>query len=698
MLEPILTALRGGDFSAAAAAARAVLDTQPDHAEAHHLLSLALRQLGDLGAAEAALDRALTRAPEHAPYHVGRATLARMRNDPDAARAALNEALRLDPNLLIAYLQLAELALSASDLDQSELHLRYAERINDAHPHVEVLRAQVLLARGQGETALRLLTQTVQRVPDDAVVLGALGLAYLNQRHFAFAEQTLRKALAAQPQAHEMRYALTNALLAQDRLDEAAHEAAVLVEANGNDPRALTLQGQLATDRNDPDFAIATLTTSLRLHPAQPHALDALLRNWMARGERATAVNYLQSLLVARPRLEFVWSALIQLLRDEPARVAVAAARWCEACPDSATAGEIAAQAFEATGDGVRAEASARATVAIDPQRVGAHLVLARAELRHGAAEAARERLLPLLAATQASEVRLTLTTWLARASDAAGLHAEALRGWCEAHVLSGSTTPTPRAALEPALAAEVAAATPMPDAHDAPILLWGAPGSGVEGLAALLSQVPGRGVLADRFGATPRVDDFLQHWVDRLPGSDPVAAAQAFAQRWHEGLASLGVGAEAVVDWLPDWDAHWLPPVRRAFPGTRLVVALADPRDMLLHWLAFGSPQGLSAADPLAASQWLAATLEHLAFTHEHAGSALLIVRADDLHAAPENAASELASFLGLPEPLSTAPLQGLTQAGADTFPAGHWRRYADALREPFAVLAAVAARLGYA
>ncbi len=698
MLEPILAALRGGNLAAAAAAARALLDAEPDHAEAHHLLSLALRQLGDLPAAEIALDRALTLAPERAPYHVSRAALARLRNDPDAARAALEAALKQDPNHLLAYLSLAELALAASDLDQAEQHLRFAERINPDHPHVEVQRAQLLLARGQGAAALRLLNQTVQRVPEDAMVLGALGLAYLNQRHFAFAEQTLRKALVAQPKARELRYALTNALLAQDRNDEAAQEAAALVEADGNDPRALTLQGQIATDRNESDLAVTALTASLRLHPAQPHALDALLRNWNARGERATAVNYVESLLVARPRLEFVWSALIQLLRGDHARVAAAAARWSEACPDSSVAGEIAAQAFEAAGDRVRAEAIAHAAVAIDPQRVGAQLVLARSELRSGAAAAAVERLRPLLAAIEQPAVRLSLTTWLARANDAAGQYEDALRGWCEAQVLSGAAADTPRAVPDAALAAAVSAATPLPGAHDAPILLWGAPGSGVERVAAVLSGVESRGVLGDRFGPAPRLDDFQEFWVERLPDTDAGAAAQAFAQRWHDGLASLGVSAAAVVDWLPDWDARWLPALQRAMPGARLIAALADPRDMLLHWIAFGSPQGGSAADPLAAAKWLAATLEHLVFTREHAASMLLIVRADDVLAAPANAASELATFLGQPMPLSTDTLQALTQAGDNAFPAGYWRHYADALREPFALLAPIAARLGYA
>jgi Tfp pilus assembly protein PilF len=698
MLDTVLTALREGDFAAAAAAAREAIAADPDRAEAHHLLGLSLRQLGDRAGAEAAVDRALALAPERASFHVSRALLAVQRADAGTARAALDTALQQDPNQLMAYIALAELALASGELDQAEQHLRYAERVAAEHPHVEVMRAQLLLARKQPDAAVKLLAATAQRVPGDALVLGALGLAYLAQRHFAFAEQALRSALELQPQAQQLRFALLHALIAQGRRDEAAEVADVLVAARPRDPRALTVQGQLAAERGKLEDAIAALSTSLRLEPNQPHALDALLGCWLQRGEGAAAIAFLETQVDAQPRLDFAWSALVNLLRGDLPRAAATAARWFAARPESGAAAEVAAQAAEAIEDHAAAARAAEVAVAQRPDALGAQLVLARAELREGRAEAAIGRLEAQLAGAVAPDARAPLAGWLGRACDAAGRPEDAVRYWTQAHGRHGATPPLPPLATTAPSAAPPATAAERGSARTAPVLLWGAPGSGVERVAALLAGVPGRYVLTDRFGPNPRVDAMQEFGVDQAGTADPAAVAEAFGGRWQQGLEALGLTPAQAIDWLPLFDARWLPALQAGLPQARVLLALADPRDMLLSWLAFGSPDGLPAADPLAAADWLALALEQAAALLEQHATPVLVLRAEQLAAAPQQAAADLAAFLELDAPpdlgvLQRAPLPG---AGLPTaFGAGAWRRYAEALREPFARLEPIARRL---
>jgi len=697
MLDTVLSALRGGDYAAAAEAARAVIAAEPERAEAHHLLSLSLRQLGDRSGAEAALEQALVLAPERAALHVSRAMLAAQRADFPGARSAFGAALQHDPNQLMAYLGLAELALAAGDTAQAEEHLRYAERVNDEHPHVEVMRAQVLLARGQSEAAVKLLTGTAQRMPEDPMVLGALGLAFLAQRHYAFAEQTLRRALERQPQAQQLRFALCHALLAQGRRDEAADAVEALIAARPNDPRALTLQGQIAAERGQLEIAIASLGTSLRLHPAQPHALDALLGCWLQRGEAAAAVEFIEALLAAQPRHDFAWNALVALQRSDVAAADAAAARWRQARPDSAAAAEIAAQTAEAVRDFTRADAAAEAAVALHPAAIGAQLVLARSAIRAGAGERAVARLQPHYEAATSTQLRRLLAAWLGRASDAAGRCEEAIGFWCAAHADAGANVPLPPFEPVPPLTLAVSAAPSAP-AGEAPVLLWGAPGSGVDGVAALLAGQGQRALLTDRFGPNPRLDALQELGLNRRRDADAHAVADAFVQRWQEGLAGYGLAPAQVIDWLPLFDAQWLPVLQRGLPQARLLLALADPRDMLLNWLAFGSPEGLPAADPLAAAQWLARVLEHSAAALEQSALPVLALRAEQLAGAPAQAAADVAAFLALDPPPALDRLQQQQTGAGDLpnrLPAGSWRRYERVLNEPFALLAPIARRL---
>ena len=228
------------------------------------------------------------------------------------------------------------------------------------------------------------------------------------------------------------------------------------------------------------------------------------------------------------------------------------------------------------------------------------------------------------------------------------------------------------------------------------PVLLWGAPGSLPERLAALLGGA-GRVVNSDRFGPVPRDDGFRIDGVGTRTANSPEEAGERFAQRWREGRARIGA-QPTDIDWLPFWDARLAPPLVRGLPGTRMIVALADPRDMLVNWLAFGAPQRLSMANPVEAARWLALQLEQLAFLAHRAQPALHVVWMDRLESAPNEVANELAAFLGLPQaPSLDALAPALVGAGGlpTAFPAGHWRHYAAPLAEAFALLEPIAARL---
>jgi Tfp pilus assembly protein PilF len=701
MLDSIMTALRGGDHAAAAEAARALLANEPDNADAHHMLALALRQLGDAEGAEAAVLQAIALAPDRATYHVTRAMLATIRRDAAAARVALGDALQQDPNQLFAYIGLGQIAVATRDFAAAEQHLRYAERLQPDHPHVLSLSAQLALARGEAQLALGLLARAAEAAPQDAMVQGNYGIALLGQRHFAFAEQALRNALALQPQARALRFALFQALIGQGRHADAEREADTLLEQDPDDPRALMLKGQFAATRGARAEAENHLMRALELQPGLQPALESLLRLLVSNGEQARAEAYVEALVARAPQHDGNWSALLELQRTHPPRAAETALRWQAMRPDSGPANELAAQVCEAQGDFPRAVEIARRAVALAPERPGANLILLRAELRDGDGAAARARITPLYEAAQAPGVRRALAGWLGRACDAAGDPAAAVQAWLAGHAAFENPLPLPAFERpDAALAAhvdEAMASEASGDPQQSPRLLWGAPGSGVERLVGLLGGRREGRVLIDRLGAQARSDGFRLHQLGRRRASTPEQQAERFAKEWREGLDMVRA-TPLDIDWIPHWDARLLPLLARGLPATRLLVALRDPRDMLLNWLAFGTPQRHVVTDPVAAARWLALALEQFAFARERPRPSLLVVRMREMDSAPLQVAAEVAQFVGGAPP----SLEGLERArialgGLPTaFAPGHWRRYESVLAEAFAELAPIAERLG--
>ena len=67
-------------------------------------------------------------------------------------------------------------------------------------------------------------------------------------------------------------------------------------------------------------------------------------------------------------------------------------------------------------------------------------------------------------------------------------------------------------------------------------------------------------------------------------------------------------------------------------------------------------------------------------------------LLRMDDAINDPKALATLVGSTIGVE--LKAPPREAL---GTPRFPAGYWRRYAEALAEPFALLTPVARRLGY-
>ncbi|AKC86628.1 tetratricopeptide repeat protein [Pseudoxanthomonas suwonensis] len=686
MQERIQEALRRDAVDEALALAQDWVAQAPDDARAQRILSAVLARSGDPAAALVALDQAMLLAPEDAGLHFERALLLLRTSDPGAAGEALGQSLGLDPNHLPSYLAQAHMALARDDLDEAERISRTAARIDADDPRLVALDALVALRRGNTDHALALASAASVQLRDDPQLLSTLGFGYLAKRHWAFAEQAFRRTAELLPDARALQPVLAQLAAAQGRPDEAVDLLVPLLEDPATDTAALRRSaGLFALQAGRGEQAMSLLRRSLAQQPDDRVVLGGLLALWRERGDRDDAVATLEAALATSREVGDLWAARLAL---EPAGTAEGERvleRWLQAMPEHVPALETALFARDRAGDREGVERCARRLLELQAGHPAAEQFLVES-LFVDDPDAALARVRAMLVRPSAEGGQAAVRSWLGHLLDRAGRPAEALAEWQSLHGdFRTGRLPLPEYV---GLGADgwPILATPA-SAESRPLLVWGLPGSGIERVVETLAGAGGP-VRHDRFGSAPPADPLQSPLAARALRDGQLDPAALVAQ-WREQLPLRGVDDGNVVDWLPWWDNALLLALCPHLPEGLLLTTLRDPRDMLLDWLATGSPVPLALESPAAAADWLAQGLEQVAELHEQSPYPHLLLRVDDVLDSPPALAALVGQALGIQLPLPAPVPRRL--------PPGRWRAYAEVLAVPFARLAPVAARLGY-
>ena len=687
MQDKILDLLRRGETDAALQQARVAVSATPDDAGAQRQLAIVLQQAGDYESARAAIARAIELAPDDPEAHFDLATMLFAERREDAAQAALGRSIALDPNQFDAYLIQAQLALGRGDLDEVERQRKLAARVDGEHPHLAAIDGMLALRRGDGERAQVILATALKRTPDDPQLLYALGFAYLQLGHLAFAEQAFRKVIERVPSAVNLHALVADLLRQQGRPADAAEAMApLLADPAKATPGLARLAGELELEANRPQAAIVHLRQALAGKPDDPRVLRAALEAWRRLGDAGDARAALDAALATTRESADLWRARLAVEAPGTPGATEAIERWLAAMPGSIEAHEMRMADRILRNDAAAADETAAKILELEPGRYSAELRTFQRLLENDPA-AAVARCESLLPQAQDAASRARIESWLALAHDRAGHPAQAAALWQSLHAAQSGQR------IAPWTASAARAEWPEPGAIDAQsprtALLWGAPGSGVERVAGLLSgMLPA--LRSDRFGPKPPGDPF-QRFAAIGELQDGTLAPEQVVSRWREALGARGLPDGPVIDWLPYWDNVLLLALRPHLPGAQLLVVLRDPRDMLLDWLAFGAPLPLALTSATEAARWMSSVLAQVADLHDADLHPHHLLRVDE----NLDDGVALARQLGeaLPANLPVPP----RELGPPRFAAGHWRDYRDALADAFALLTPVAVRLGY-
>ncbi|GAB6195627.1 tetratricopeptide repeat protein [Lysobacter xanthus] len=687
MYDTVLDALRRGAADEARASAQALVESQPDDLRALRLLAAAQRLSGDADAALATLDRALERAPEDADLHLERAGLLLQARDLDRAQAALARSVGLDPNQFPAYIVQAQLALGRGELDEAERLVRTAARIAPEHPQVSAVEGMLALRRGRPDHALELLSQASNLAPDEPMLRHSLGFAYLAKGHLAFAEQAFRGVLQTAPGHLPMRALVADIVRRQGRPAEAADELAPLLDGPDASPALHRLVGELELEAGRAEAAMPRLKHALAWLPGDRRTLSALMLAWQERDDRDDARSTLDAALATHPQAVDLWLARLGIEPFAGPEALAVIDRWLVAMPDHVPALVARMTALDASGDADGAERMAERVVALDPGNTQAEMRLIDGLMKREP-ETAVERVRTLASSAEDPQVARSLRHLLGFALDRADRPAEAVEAWLALH----RETQAERLAPPPAsgFAGPWPEAAALPENAGGVLLMWGAPGAMVERLVRTF-ELGGAPMLLDRFGPEPPNDPLQRFETPQALVAGGLDPAYLVAQ-WRAALPGRGSDGRNAFDWLPHWDNALLLAVRPHMPDAVVMIALRDPRDMLLDWLAFGGPVPLRFDSPVAAATWLAASLEQVADLEAQDLAPHRIVRLDGIQDDPAGVAQALADALGV-----DVPVPPMASFGPGRLASGHWQRFAGPLDEAFALLGPVAARLGY-
>lgn len=683
----ILDALRDGDVANALQLARTAVSESPDDPAAHSTLALALQASGDVPGALSAIDTALALAPEDAGLHMLRASLLAAGDDIGGAEAALAQTVALDPNQLRAYIMQAQFALGRGDLDEAERLRRLAARLAPDHPHVIMVEGVVALQRGDADTALKLLVPAFSRAPGDTQLRYALGFAYLAKGHLAFAEQTIRGLVDLPGGRFDgMRVVLADILRRQGRTADALETIAPLVAEGTTPPDGIVfISAGLQFEAGHPEVARTLLLPLFARNPSDERIVGLLAEAWAATGDQDGARSALDAALATSPGADATWRARLAFAPDAASALEVAQ-RWADASPTLVEPLVIRMRVYMAEGDVATSEAEAHRIVALEPGHAAAELQIVDALFARDP-DAAIARVHALLAEAGSSFARQRLQDWLAVTLDRAGRHAEAVDAWRAG--LASADAQLPAIADDTREWPVRGAADTGADEH--PLFVVGLPGCGGERVAGLLQAAGGR-VLVDRIrpaGAAP--DDVFARPDAAAARVDGGTAPDTLVAAWRTGLVARSGAADAnVIEWLQTWDNGLLSVLRPALPSALLLFVLRDPRDALLDWIAFGGPGAPLPSSTGAAAQWLATALGHVARVAEEDLFLHRVLRIDGIEQDTAKMRAAIGQALSMTVP-ETPPLV------PERFPSGHWRAYADVLKDEFAVLAPVAQRLGY-
>jgi len=383
---------------------------------------------------------------------------------------------------------------------------------------------------------------------------------------------------------------------------EAAELAQAVLQRFGPEPNALMVLASVRTQAGNLPEAIDLYERARALMPTHIHVLVNLAAAYRTSGRLHEARRNLDAALQVDPGFAAAHNNLGNVLMDLGERPQALRSYERAASLDPNYADPLSGLARIAEEEHRLDEARSFAERALQlaPGNVLATLTLARVGLRQGDASRAAALLETLLCGGALSVTnRIVALGYLGEAYDQLARYPEAFRAFTQANGLQqaqyasafahdgGPLSPAGIARLTAFVAAtDPSAWRPAPPSAQLPVFLIGFPRSGTTLLDQILASHPEvttleeRDTLIDAAGELLSAEQTFERWAS-LPEREIERLRELYWQRVRSGCPE-GPAARVFVDKQP-MNAVLLPLIHRLFPAARILLAVRDPRDVVL-------------------------------------------------------------------------------------------------------------------
>lgn len=331
---------------------RSVLQADPNHADALHLLGLMAYQVGKLDDANQYIARAIQLKNNEPTFFSNLGLVYQAQGRLDEAAASFRHAIRLGPRFAGAHSNLGTVLSQQGRLKEAAEVFRQAVQLEPENSLFHFNLGNTLLKQGQHREATRCYQLALERRPDYPEAYNNLGSAFLYLDELTQAEQYFHEALRLRPRFADACNNLGLTCMRQGRLEEAreAFEQAVqsqadfaqahhnlgktffelrrLEEAMHHFQRALRLQpdfaeahhslGHLLWKVGRTDEAISAYREALRLKPSYADGHCGLGLALMEQGRLAEAQESFRQALRLQPDFAVAHSNLLLALTYDP--------------------------------------------------------------------------------------------------------------------------------------------------------------------------------------------------------------------------------------------------------------------------------------------------------------------------------------------------------------------------------------------
>lgn len=675
------------------------LNEAPNDPEALNMYGVVLARKGDALGARSHFKRAIEAGPDEPSYLVNYGLLLAQQGDSLRAAEFLERAAALDPNWSRGHAQLGELALASGQLESAEQRFRTALRADENDAQAQVGLAQILLLRGDADQALTLAQSAIAQTPEDPRAQAVLGAVLLAKGHYAFARQALENALKLDPGSMRVRRMTARAQAADNDATAALATLQKIKEFNEEDVPMLVQVSDLGIRSGHAARVADLLDRVLGRVDNEPRLVHAAAEARVRAGRIDDAISLLGA--YAKPESHpSIWVHQLGLLArqnrvDEAFQLAQA---WAEAQPHQAEAHAVLATGAELRGEAALARAAAEKALTLDAQHPKALAIAAAYEVKTGKPGSHCSALAALDPTPLAPASRATRGFLLGYAADRVGDSDVAVAHWLEVHA---SLPKQKMPALSDPLGAPRELPMPLASSDARPLVLVPCiPGGGAEALLRALARGESVAVLTDRMGPQARHDGLSADQRPQIENGLAEATLQVFRRRYQRALERLRLPAGRVVlDVLPALEWVQYAALSGALPQARVLAFVRDPRDTLLHWLAYGTTPARAIGRLELAANYLLRQYQHLDRMRSSAGLPVSVIRAEEFDADRNALRERLGQALGVPADslVLDAPQRQVLANLPERLESGRWRRYAAPMGKAFRLLAPAAKSFGY-